>query len=207
MNSPDVIQYYWKYYLSIEKQIIELERFIEFDLQINGNTYSAKLLELLQSICNEIDTVGKVLARIYDPTFHSEAFTSIKRWWHIVQCNNSQILNEPVVFRKETLLPWKGFHVTRKNNQYCIDSSSPGACIPIWWDSHNDVKHRRTDCDENGRLFYTHASLSNVINAMAGLYILEVVLLEQTDCIVDSSELFSVEGHHVFRNYVLWDAT
>lgn len=175
-------------------------------MQINGNTYSAKLLELLQSICSEIDTVGKILSCIYDSSFHPTKYTSFKRWWLILKNNNNQIQQEPIAFRKETLFPWKDVYAKGKSNGNCINTSIPKEHIPIWWDSYNNVKHRRTDSDENGCLYYTRANLSNVINALAGLFILEVVLLEKTGCVVDDNELFSVEGHRVFRNYMVWGA-
>ena len=77
--------------------------------------------------------------------------------------------------------------------------------VPTWWNAYNNVKHGRTDRDRNG-LVYSQANLSNVIYALTGLCVLEVLLLEKTGCVVDSNALFSIEGHNVFRNYMTWGA-
>ena len=66
MTAEEIKELYWRYYLSLEAQVVELERFIEFDLLVNGNTYSARLLELYQAICSEVDAIGKILAKECD---------------------------------------------------------------------------------------------------------------------------------------------
>jgi len=36
----EIIDAYWKYYISLEKQFVETERYVEFDYVNNGRTYS-----------------------------------------------------------------------------------------------------------------------------------------------------------------------
>lgn len=205
MTSDEVINSYWKYYLSLESQVVELERFIEFDLKVNGKTYSSRLLELLQAICSEIDVIGKTLALQCDSSYRVTKYTPIKSWWFVIQNTYAGIQSEPVCFRKETLFPWANFFVAKVNGKHIDDPTVLNAHVPAWWNSYNNVKHRRTDRDRNG-LMYSHANLSNVINALAGLCVLETLLLEKTGCVVDSNDLFSIEGHNVFRNYMTWGA-
>ena len=198
MTADEVIGLYWKYYLSLEKQVVELERYVEFDLKTNGDTYSAKFLELLQAICSEIDVVGKVLASQCDSHFTPTQFTKIRNWWFYIQNNYYGIQLDPVFFRKETLFPWEGFFVIQNGSKFEDDLRVPDAAVPSWWNSYNNVKHRRSDLDADGLLYYTQASLSNVIYALSGLFILEVLLIERVHGSVDESNLFSCRGHRIF---------
>ena len=100
MTAEEIKESYWRYYLSLESQVVELERFIEFDLPVNGNTYSARLLELYQAICSEVDVVGKILARECDDSFVPDEWTTIKKWWYVIQNNYSSIQSEQVFFKK-----------------------------------------------------------------------------------------------------------
>ena len=58
LNSDKFLNQYWKYYLTLEQNFIELEKIIPID-SINKDTFSFKYLELLFSVCSEIDVVFK----------------------------------------------------------------------------------------------------------------------------------------------------
>ena len=204
MTFEEVKESYWKYYLSLEAQVCDLERFIEFDLENNGNTYSVRLLELLQAICSEIDVVGKTFATELDSSFVPTISTSILHWWFVVQSNNRGIQLDPVFFRKETLFPWEDFFLIKNKSCYKTDPGVLNSKVPKWWNSYNNVKHRRTAVGGNGLLNYTQANLSNVINALAGLFILEALLIEKVQGRVEGSKLFSCKGHNVFSYPMLW---
>lgn len=53
---------YWKYYISLENQFLDTERYVEFDYINNGKAYSIEYLKLFQAVCGEVDVIGKVLA-------------------------------------------------------------------------------------------------------------------------------------------------
>ena len=204
MTAEVIKETYWRYYLSLEAQVVELERFIEFDLRVNGNTYSARLLELYQAICSEVDVIGKILAKECDASFVHNGKTGIMSWWYVIQNCYSSIQSEQVFFKKTTLIPWKKFFVEKKDSRYVISSAVADSSIPAWWTSYNKVKHSRTDNDCNGLAYYSHANLANVIYALAGLYILETMLVEKVNARVFGSSLFSCKGHDVFSSVVLW---
>jgi hypothetical protein len=63
-----------------------------------------------------------------------------------------------------TIKPWRGWN---------------SGTSPAWWDSYNDVKHKR-------HVRYTDANLANVLHAAAGLLVLLVYLCKD--------ELFEEEG-------------
>lgn len=198
MTSDEVKELYWKYYLSLEAQVCELERYIEFDLENNGNTYSVRLLELLQAICSEVDVVGKIFASELDFSFVSTKSTSILHWWFVVQSNNRGIQLDPVFFRKEPLFPWEDFFIIKCGSKYKNNPVVPNSRVPKWWNSYNNVKHRRTEIGDNRLLNYSQANLSNVINALSGLFILEALLIEKVHGRVEGSKLFSSQRHDVF---------
>ena len=204
MTAEVIKETYWRYYLSLESQVVELERFIEFDLRDNGNTYSARLLELYQAICSEVDVIGKILAKECNASFVPNGKTGIKNWWLFIQNSYGSIQSEQVFFKKMTIIPWKRFFVEKKDSRYVISSAVADSSIPAWWTSYNKVKHSRTDNDCNGFAYYSHANLKNVIYALAGLYILETLLIEKANARVISSSLFSCKGHDVFSFVMRW---
>lgn len=206
MTSDEAITTYWNYYLSIESQVIEMERFIEFDLKKNGETYSARLQELLQTICSEIDVVGKVLANHLDTSFVPSKHICIYDWWLVIQGKCCGIQDEKVGFRKDKLFPWNHFFIVKEKGELKVNAAISDAKKPDWWNAYNKVKHYRTYSNEEGLTYYSQANLINVFNALAGLLVLEVLLLEKTGSVVDTCKLFSMEGHHVFRNYMSWGA-
>jgi len=206
MIADDSRMHYWKYYISLEKQVKDLEEFIEFDLTINGKVYSFRLLQLLQSICSEIDVVGKVLAKECDSSVSFNRYSNINSWWFVLHNYYETIQIETVEFGKDHIRPWCNFFVVKKNNRIVNDPSRNNSNVPDWWTAYNNVKHRRTELNNHGHLNYEYANLTNVITALAGLFILETLLLEKVGGKVDESVLFSFYGHNVFRNYMTWGA-
>ena len=77
MCAEEFIKNYWQYYIELEKQFIETQRFFAFDSQ-NNATFSMEYIKLLQVICSEIDVVGKVIAKHANPEFVIDKNTNIK---------------------------------------------------------------------------------------------------------------------------------
>lgn len=194
---------YWKYYISLENQFLDTERYVEFDYINNGKSYSIEYLKLFQAVCSEVDVVGKVLADILDPSFATTKVTGINEWWYHV--SNSQRItdwnfaridyNDIDVFRsnnlverkcnllgKHILQPWKNFNVIINPKlgakKYILDTNvSPKAKTPSWWNDYNSVKHNRTGQYEKHSSNFAKANLKNLFWAFSGLYSLEVALL------------------------------
>ena len=72
VNIDEFCKYHWEYYLVLEKDFLETERYISFDLGDNylyddrettniGNsmTFSNEYIKQYQTICSEIDVVMK----------------------------------------------------------------------------------------------------------------------------------------------------
>lgn len=176
----NVIQY-WKYYLALEKNFIETERYVEFDYVNNGKTYSMEFMKLYQAVCSEIDVIGKALAQKCDSTFIPTKETGINEWWFFISSHNTGIQDEICDFRgTNQLTPWRKFYVTENQGtgkKYILnDATSPKGKTPQWWNEYNNVKHNRSG--KTGKTSnYMKANFRNVLNSFAALYILETKLL------------------------------
>ena len=75
------IKHYWQYYKELEDEIIATRRYVDFD-QGNFSTFSVEYLKLYQTICSEIDVLGKAIAHEIDPedigACHNEYFVNIR---------------------------------------------------------------------------------------------------------------------------------
>ena len=194
---------YWKYYLSLENQFLDTERYVEFDYVNNGKAYSIEYLKLFQAVCSEIDVVGKALAGMLSPSFSPSKYTGINEWWYHITSDKSikdwnfaqtgfikvNVLQSGTLedrqcslLGKHKIQPWKNFRVIMNPNvgakKYILDpKTSPKAKTPEWWNDYNSVKHNRTGQFQKHSSNYAKANLRNLFWAFSGLYTLEVALL------------------------------
>ncbi|MGN0159338.1 MAG: hypothetical protein ACI39W_09440 [Brotaphodocola sp.] len=164
MTRDEFCKYHWDYYMILEKDFLEIERYLTFDLgdnnfytvpdnstdPANSKAFSVEFVKQYQTICSEIDVILKSMCKELGNTNannmkqYAETILTSADWGNIV--------NQKVLMRKVELQPFVGW----ATNQY----------HPIvWWPKYNDVKHERLD---NLR----EANLKNVANALAGLFIL-----------------------------------
>lgn len=185
---------YWKYYLLLENRLIKTSEYVEFD-DVNNDTYSIEYLSLLQTICSEIDVVGKAIALYFNKSFNVKK-ANIMKWGYVIQKNISDITTQSTIFLKEkTITPWKNWNIEerkdKKNRTYLAFVS--GCKTPDWWSAYNAVKHARTTILD-GRINYHKANQKNVVNALAALYILNRLMMIKLDDNlyrrVDKSRLF-----------------
>lgn len=156
---------FWRYYLLLEKDYLETERYIEPDLGDNylfsvslqpetylGNStvYSMELLKQLNMICAEVDAVCRSLSA----EFLGKRADGMKDFSKNVLSLWPAIINQEVSFRGKNLLPFEGWNTNDKTSS------------PKWWGAYTACKHGR-------REHFYEANLKNVVNALAGLYILE----------------------------------
>ena len=155
---------FWRYYLALEKDFMETERFVSFDLADNylqsvdgndlenSNVYSIEYIKQYQAIVSEIDVLLKEICKELGNDYAScmdRGYTPVilaDDFW-------KRIVNQKVRMREIELQPFWGW----KSIPYKS---------PAWWGQYNDVKHNRTEK-------YKEANLKNVLNALAGLYALE----------------------------------
>lgn len=206
---------HWQYYLELEQEMILTRRYVDFQKE-NFSTYSVEFLKLLQAVCGEIDTFGKIIASDISHDFQADNKTNIIKWWFEVQSWYNELNNKTVLFCKEfELSPWASFEVEKradKNGKMkCYLKKDNGIHIPFWWNAYNSVKHNRTKIDNFGKTNYMKANLKNTCNAFAALYILEKNYLQQLgkeeeNAALGKSIMFETE-HYPYRDgqaLVIW---
>lgn len=160
--------YIWNYYLHLERKLIEIFRYIECDTH-NFQTYSIELSALFLSIGGELDSVFKLLC-----DFNQKENKNMKEYRTILKEYFIDLEDYKVIVRKK-------FSIYPFNNFYNKS--------PKWWRDYNKVKHGRF---EN----YQYATLENVINILAALYILDNLCVKRmvTRFVSNGSDIFGVVG-------------
>ena len=164
---------YWRYFLTIEDDLIKLSRFIEFSNE-NYSTYSMELVRILLVSCSEIDVLLKLLCKELKPDCDCK---NIGKYADVI-LEKIPLIQELEIYIPEysiKLLPWEGW---KKGNK------------PEWWNDYTSVKHQRLDC-------YKKASLKNALNAVAALYAVEILYYTQLDQnSVDENAIKWARNHH-----------
>lgn len=184
----------WNYYLVLEADCMSTERYVSFDLGDNnlysvnvptvlGNSmaFSVEYIKQYQAICSEIDVILKTICG----ELGNVTADNMKTGYTPTLLGDAfwgQVVNQKVLFKGTELQPFINW------------SSFPNYQAPAWWSPYNGVKHDRTNR-------YKEANLKNVLNALAGLYILENYLVKyigdrdnERDVPNDVSHLFEMKN-------------
>lgn len=202
INAKEFIHDYWKYFLELEKQLLETKRYVEFSRE-NRKAYSLEYLKLYQSVCSEIDVLGKELAGAVSQDFCADRMANIKQWGYALMQVYPELKDELVIFdecmEQQPFKDW-GYEkkmITDKNQKKRVILRKKNEGALRWWKEYNEVKHRRVGLIE-GTKNYKLANQENLILAFSGLYILErkfilkLVLPEAQDELLRQSRLFSI---------------
>lgn len=190
MTRDEFCKSHWDYYLVLEKDFLGTERYVSFELGDNNMyigstpvnlqnslTYSVEYIKQYQAICSEVDVILKSICKeLSNPSANKMDTgytpTILQKWPDIKQ--------QKVKMKGIELQPFINWE------------QAPNYKSPDWWKPYNDVKHERVNN-------YTFANLKNVLNALAGLYILENYLVKfigdrdsNMDVPNDISELFEM---------------
>ena len=141
----DAIQnlHHWRYFISIEEDLIRLSRYVELS-EDNFKTYSIELTRLLFAASSEANIIAKLLFEsLGGKRGEMKSYLSkIREKWPQINCMNIKLDKSDLSF-----VPW-----AEKD-------------LPAWWDAYNGVKHMRHE-------EYQKANLKNVLNAISGLFAL-----------------------------------
>ncbi|MGD1157930.1 MAG: hypothetical protein ABSA41_19190 [Terriglobia bacterium] len=167
----------WNYLLAIERDLAELSRYVEFDKK-NFGCFSIEIARILLSCGAEVDVVCKRVCREINPKSAADNIhtyrTEIKPRFPGI--SEFQVLLQRFGLR---LTPW--------------DEWKKANGVPVWWTAYNRVKHER-DSE------YDKASVKNALNALAGLFVMNLHLLEakgQLGELLPSPQLLSVDAGHI----------
>ena len=192
---------FWTFYRKLQDQFLRMTRYIEFN-EDNFHVYSLELLMLYQTICNEVEVVSKTLAGFTKAAadVDLERATFGDCWFYIQNkyqfhehwkfSENDRLKDGVSLAKAEVkflgvypLRPFEKFHVVNATNErgYTFHQIQEGCVFPVWWSSHNKIKHRRVQIVNHSQSisFYKEANLINVAYAFAALYILDRIVLEQ----------------------------
>ncbi|MBD2146989.1 hypothetical protein [Sphaerospermopsis sp. FACHB-1194] len=145
---------YWQYFLALEQDLNKFSRYVEFS-ENNYNTYSIEFTRIYLSVCSEIDVVAKILSN----NLGNPNAKNICDYKHTILATYPNLPNLDIQIPRYSLslTPWS-------------DWSSCDS--PTWWQKYNKVKHQRDQ-------YYHEANLQNVLNAVAGLLVMNLYYLKQ----------------------------
>lgn len=156
----DVLEFrniYWNYYIQLENDFFSYRPYCEID-QCNDNTFSVKYLQLLLSVCGEIDSICKTFCKLLEDDF-DPGKAGIDDYITILYEKYPTFATEKVKIvdaKYREVQPWR---------------SIARGYTPNWWKDYNAVKHHR-DQERNGKANYKYANQKNVIEALSALYVL-----------------------------------
>ena len=209
MTRDDFCNHYWDYYLLLENDFLNTNKYIAFNLGDNnlydetvriadvesyGNSlvFSDSYVKQYQSICAEIDTVSKAICYEFS---ESEA-RSMPKYTKIILEQWPALSEQKVEFASTILQPFKDWKLINGDNTKFEFSGLE------WWRDYTAVKHNRI---EN----YRKANLKNVVNSLAGLYTLELYLVryigtrdDEKDVPNDISKIFHLVDFHTENKVV-----
>ena len=154
--------HFWRYFQTIESDLIRLSRYIELDTA-NYSTYSVELSRILLAAGSEIDVMMRQLCVAIDTTSKDK---TIKKYAERILSKEPDIVSMNVFIPDYNieLNPFSGWTSTRN---------------PQWWIDYNQVKHNRDNS-------FNKASLENVLNIVSALFLIEI-LYYRYSTIVDNN--------------------
>ena len=160
MKTGDALEFrnlYWNYYTQLENDFFSYSPYCEID-SCNDNAFSVKYLQLLLSVCGEIDSICKTFCKVLENDFDPDT-AGIDNYISILCKEYPTFATEKVKivgYKYREVQPWK---------------SIARGYVPSWWQDYNAIKHHR-DQERNGKANYKYANQKNAIEALSALYIL-----------------------------------
>ena len=159
MTEETFLDQFWIQYLMIEKEFKATVRFLAIDTA-NFTGFSNVYAKILLEIGSEIDVVAKELCKVINP---SSAAKKINQYETEINGKFPEFSNVTVACGTIDFQPWAGW----------------SADSPEWWRIYNGVKHNRNKVENYGDVTQENFRFANqgvVLNALAGLYQLEIYL-------------------------------
>lgn len=145
---------YWTQYVLLEEEFQKTTTYVELDTQ-NNATFSNAFLKLLLGIGSEIDNVYKEICGITGRTDMNVYAPQILQKYPGITTQKAGVKNMTI-----QLVPFRGWNLAQPSQSLSF------------WDAYNRVKHDRISN-------YQKASLQNTLNALAGLFILEMYRMNE----------------------------
>lgn len=178
MTRNEFLTQYWRYYLSLEKDFIQLTRYVGL-YEENFNVFSDEIHKQLISVGIEFENVSKKICEILSINLPARAnITHFNQWipQEEIKVITIYSLNQFI------LLPFKIENVDT---------------LWKWWNNYNSIKHNR--------LFnYKEVTFKNLLDALSALFYAEMFLIKEigqrnneVDVLDEYSKLFQIENWNV----------
>lgn len=151
MTNTELSKNYWRYYLMLEKRLIEINDIVEIHSK-NYKSFSNGFAMLLQSIGAELDNFFKLYCG-----YNLADRKSITDYANTILNQDSAIVSQKVDVLNTNLsiIPFENWNTLKP-------AKSLG-----WWQAYDNIKHNRVGNIED-------ANLENTLRALSGLYLLEM---------------------------------
>jgi len=182
----------WFIYSKLEKEFIETTPYVALET-VHKNVWSEKYGELLIRICSSL---GSFFDLMVNSTSLDEEITAKTLRERIEKKRQKQPDWSPTIadFRK-TFNPIFKLSSAEVEASYGLTNYGNlkpfkgfGKRSPSWWDAHNKLKHKFFEKLEE------RAKLQNTINALAGLFLLNILHKENQQYLIRHTDVIFSEG-------------
>ena len=159
-----------EYYHYLESSFVDITGIIP--LENDPDTFSPRLYEILQSACSQVDGIIQLMHEEYIPVRKkcTAARYEALNQGGVISCQMLVYKSRP---------DWKyirpfscDFECASRNERDDPHGDGPHDKMPKWWDAYNDSKHELPEG-------YKAGSIRNAYLALAGLYVLQVMMQQR----------------------------
>ena len=202
MNTENFEKTFWNYYLELENNYLEIERMIPFD-EVNHYTFSYRYMDLLGSICSEIDVLFKMYIEIKQYTTdldqNGKPMYNIDQYLKFIESQVPNFKSQEITcynprFYNEKVFPFDSWSI-----------SNP----PKWWTIGNKLKHDK-EKEIDGKKAYKYANQIFVLNALSALFQLNLYIYKELKKDDDElkvplyeSQLFQLENWGDYYRHII----
>ena len=159
MTREEFLINYWDYYMMLEKDVINITKYIKI-LPVNYKTCSDEIIKVLLSVSAEFEIMCKLICGL--------------------DGNSSKNINDYLTFLSENIEKFEEYKIKIKTTKSIIikpfiiieKTNGPKVTKTLsWWRAYNHVKHNRFEKYEEG-------SFLNLLNSLAALFFLEMYYIK-----------------------------
>lgn len=175
MTRNEFLTQYWRYYLSLERDFIQMTRYIGL-YEENFKVFSDEIHKQLISVGVEFENISKIICEVRNIGLPDRAnITHFKQWIPLGEIKVITIYS----LSQFILSPFK------------IEN---GEIQWKWWNSYNSIKHNRF-------VNYKEVTFKNLLDALSALFYAEMFLIKKIgeinndiDVPDEYSKLFQIEN-------------
>lgn len=157
-------EYYWSYYLSIERMLEDTRRFVAASYE-NKNTYSDEFAKIILLSCSEIDSILKIICKLKgvekkDSEYNMKLYVQVlSEFKNIREIAYSPDLSTYIDEKALIVYPFKEMDKHKKYGGL------------EWWSAYQALKHNRLESATSGNLY-------NAVSSVVAHYTLIRILIE-----------------------------